>query len=53
MLRLLHTLDAWVAEIPPHAAPQRFGNLAFRAWGARLEEVRVPPPSLLLLVPPH
>ncbi|KAG6816667.1 hypothetical protein H0H87_004027 [Tephrocybe sp. NHM501043] len=37
-LELLNTLDRWIGEIPPLDSPQRFGNLAFRTWGARLEE---------------
>ncbi|KAG6901966.1 hypothetical protein C0995_006195 [Termitomyces sp. Mi166 len=38
-LELLNTLDRWIDEIPPLQSPQRFGNLAFRTWGTRLEEV--------------
>ncbi|KAG2064977.1 Phosphotyrosyl phosphatase activator [Suillus decipiens] len=38
ILALLDTLSNWVDEIPPLPTPQRFGNLAFRTWGARLEE---------------
>lgn len=38
-LELLNTLDLWIDEIPPLQSAQRFGNLAFRTWGARLEEV--------------
>ncbi|KAG2341177.1 Phosphotyrosyl phosphatase activator [Suillus weaverae] len=38
LLALLDTLSNWVDEIPPLQTPQRFGNLAFRTWGARLEE---------------
>ncbi|KAG6820161.1 hypothetical protein H0H93_004598 [Arthromyces matolae] len=37
-LELLGTLDRWIDEIPPLESPQRFGNLAFRTWGTRLEE---------------
>ncbi|KAH9917275.1 Phosphotyrosyl phosphatase activator [Fomitopsis serialis] len=37
MVALLDTLDGWIDEIPPLPTPQRFGNLAFRAWGKRLE----------------
>ncbi|KAI0926334.1 hypothetical protein AcV5_008826 [Taiwanofungus camphoratus] len=37
MLSLLDTLDRWIDEIPPLPTPQRFGNLAFRTWGKRLE----------------
>lgn len=37
---LLDKLDKWIEEIPPHPTPQRFGNLAFRTWGKKLEEVR-------------
>lgn len=41
---LLDTLESWIADIPPQPTPQRFGNLAFREWGKRLEEVRPLPP---------
>ena len=41
MIALLDTLDAWIDEIPPLPTPQRYGNLAFRTWGKRLESVRV------------
>ena len=41
LLKLLDTLDQWIDEIPPLQSPQRFGNLAFRTWGNRLEEVSV------------
>ncbi|KAN0063468.1 Serine/threonine-protein phosphatase 2A activator 1 [Thecaphora frezii] len=37
LVRLLHTLNSWTDEIEPQSKPQRFGNLAFRDWGARLE----------------
>ena len=40
VVRLLGVLDGWIDEIPPLPTPQRFGNLAFRAWGKRLETVR-------------
>lgn len=40
MLDLLDKLDSWIDEIPPLPTPQRFGNLAFRTWGKRLEDVR-------------
>src|SRR5216683_2895532 len=40
VLGLLDQLDKWIDEIPPLPTPQRFGNLAFRTWGERLEEVR-------------
>lgn len=43
LLSMLDTLDRWIEEIPPLATPQRFGNLAFRTWGRRLEDVRVSP----------
>jgi serine/threonine-protein phosphatase 2A activator len=41
-LEILDTLDGWIDEIPPFDSPQRFGNLAFRTWGKRLDEVRLP-----------
>ncbi|KAH9948579.1 Phosphotyrosyl phosphatase activator [Amylocystis lapponica] len=37
IISLIDTLDRWVDEIPPLPTPQRFGNLAFRTWGKRLE----------------
>ncbi|KAH9838735.1 Phosphotyrosyl phosphatase activator [Rhodofomes roseus] len=37
MIALLDTLDGWIDEIPPLPTPQRYGNLAFRTWGKRLE----------------
>ena len=39
MLGLLDELDGWIDEVPPLPTPQRFGNLAFRTWGERLEQV--------------
>ncbi|KAI0319067.1 serine/threonine-protein phosphatase 2A activator 1 [Amylostereum chailletii] len=38
VLLMLSILDTWIEEIPPLPTPQRFGNLAFRTWGKRLEE---------------
>ncbi|PIL28105.1 hypothetical protein GSI_09756 [Ganoderma sinense ZZ0214-1] len=38
VITLLDKLDGWIDEIPPLPTPQRFGNLAFRSWGKRLEE---------------
>ncbi|WFD21086.1 Serine/threonine-protein phosphatase 2A activator 1 [Malassezia caprae] len=38
VLALLIELDTWTDEIAPLAGSQRFGNLAFRTWGARLAE---------------
>lgn len=38
---LLDELQMWTQEIEPLKTPQRFGNLAFRTWGQRLEEVSV------------
>lgn len=35
----MSALDRWIDEIPPLPTPQRFGNLAFRTWGKRLEDV--------------
>ncbi|PSS34024.1 hypothetical protein PHLCEN_2v1928 [Hermanssonia centrifuga] len=37
LLAMLDTLDKWIDDILPLATPQRFGNLAFRTWGKRLE----------------
>jgi serine/threonine-protein phosphatase 2A activator len=39
VLGLLGELDRWIDEVPPLPTPQRFGNLAFRKWGERLEQV--------------
>lgn len=38
LIALLDVLDVWIDEIPPLQTPQRFGNLAFRTWGQRLED---------------
>ncbi|PWN40431.1 hypothetical protein IE81DRAFT_325597 [Ceraceosorus guamensis] len=38
VMDVLQELDKWTAEIQPHTGAQRFGNLAFRDWGARLEQ---------------
>ncbi|KAA1467275.1 Phosphotyrosyl phosphatase activator [Dentipellis sp. KUC8613] len=38
VVTMLDTLDGWIDEIPPQPTPQRFGNLAFRTWGKRLED---------------
>ncbi|PWO00689.1 Phosphotyrosyl phosphatase activator, partial [Tilletiopsis washingtonensis] len=38
VLGLLAELARWTDEIAPLQSPQRFGNLAFRTWGARCEE---------------
>jgi len=38
VLAVLDELDTWIDETPPLQTPQRFGNLAFRTWGKRLEE---------------
>ncbi|KIJ52464.1 hypothetical protein M422DRAFT_26057 [Sphaerobolus stellatus SS14] len=37
-ISMLDELDSWIDEIPPRPTPQRFGNLAFRDYGERLEE---------------
>jgi serine/threonine-protein phosphatase 2A activator len=41
VLGLLDELDRWIDEVPPLPTPQRFGNLAFRTWGERLEQVLI------------
>jgi len=49
IMNLLDTIDSWIDEIPPLESPQRFGNLAFRTWGKKLEDVRRPPSISILL----
>jgi serine/threonine-protein phosphatase 2A activator len=39
LCRLLDELSTWIDEIPPSTGPRRFGNVAFREWMRRLEEV--------------
>ncbi|KAJ7639392.1 serine/threonine-protein phosphatase 2A activator 1 [Roridomyces roridus] len=57
LLALLDSLDAWIDEIPAQASPQRFGNLAFRTWGRRLEQesesllARLLPPEYTTVIP--
>ncbi|KAK0557751.1 Serine/threonine-protein phosphatase 2A activator 1 [Tilletia horrida] len=41
ILNLFAELDRWTAGIPREGGPQRFGNIAFRKWGQRLEEEAV------------
>ena len=36
---LLDVLNTYIDEIPPAKGPRRFGNIAFRQWIRRLEEV--------------
>ena len=50
LLDLVNTFDKWIDEIPPLPTPQRFGNLAFRTWGKRLEDVGLPNSSDLNFV---
>jgi len=35
---MLDVLNSWIDEIPPLPTPQRFGNLAFRSYGQKLQE---------------
>jgi serine/threonine-protein phosphatase 2A activator len=37
--RILDILNTYIDEIPPSTGPRRFGNIAFREWIRRLEEV--------------
>jgi len=39
ILGLLDVFESWIEAIPPSTGPRRFGNVAFRQWIARLEEV--------------
>lgn len=36
---VLDILNTWIDEVPPSTGPRRFGNVAFREWMQRLEEV--------------
>ncbi|KAG8834040.1 Serine/threonine-protein phosphatase 2A activator 1 [Serendipita sp. 399] len=38
IVQFLDELKGWVDEIPPYGDRQRFGNLAFRDWGKRLQQ---------------
>ncbi|RPD54795.1 PTPA-domain-containing protein [Lentinus tigrinus ALCF2SS1-7] len=53
IIAMLDTLDGWIDEIPPLPTPQRFGNLAFRTWGKRLEQEAPALLSALLPGPLH
>lgn len=46
LVSILDTLESWIEEIPLRQDPQRFGNLAFRDWGQRLNEVQTTSPSV-------
>ncbi|EIN03933.1 Phosphotyrosyl phosphatase activator [Punctularia strigosozonata HHB-11173 SS5] len=53
LLTVLAELSSWVDDIPPLPTPQRFGNLAFRAWGQRLDTETDRLLSTLLEHSPH
>jgi serine/threonine-protein phosphatase 2A activator len=36
---VLDVLNTYIDEIPPSTGPRRFGNVAFREWIKRLDEV--------------
>lgn len=38
IIHLLDVLSGWIDEIPPIQQPQRFGNVAFKAWYNRLKD---------------
>jgi len=38
LLKILETMENWIAEIPPVTQPQRFGNKAYRDWFQRLHD---------------
>lgn len=37
--KVLDKLNEYIDEVPPSTEPRRFGNVAFRQWIQRLEEV--------------
>lgn len=39
IVSILDKLDEWAEDTPLRLDAQRFGNLAFRDWGRRVEEV--------------
>ena len=45
---LLDILNSWIDEIEPSTGPRRFGNIAFRTWIKRLEEVHPPRENWLM-----
>src|ERR1700737_1725852 len=36
---MLDVLNTWIDQVPPSTGPRRFGNVAFRQWIQRVEEV--------------
>eukprot|EP00842_Homolaphlyctis_polyrhiza_P005675 jgi/Hompol1/6108/HPOL_002225-RA len=38
IVEMLNVLDSWIDDIPPEPTPQRFGNISFRKWVARLKQ---------------
>ena len=36
---VLEVLNTYIDEIPPSTGPRRYGNIAFRKWTERMEEV--------------
>lgn len=47
-LRLLETLNNFINEFPPLESNQRFGNLAFRDWNLKLQDLALPLTKSLL-----
>ncbi|TIB99656.1 PTPA-domain-containing protein [Wallemia mellicola] len=41
LITLFKELDSWIDDIKPIDTPQRYGNIAFRDWGNRLEQLLV------------
>ena len=39
--QILDVLNGYIDEIPPSTGPRRFGNVAFREWIKRLDEVKM------------
>jgi serine/threonine-protein phosphatase 2A activator len=39
---VLDVLNSYIDGIPPSTGPRRFGNIAFREWVKKMEQVRYP-----------
>jgi serine/threonine-protein phosphatase 2A activator len=39
IVEVLDVLNTWIDQVPPSTGPRRFGNVAFRQWIKRVEEV--------------
>ncbi|KAI8902205.1 hypothetical protein BC833DRAFT_616862 [Globomyces pollinis-pini] len=47
-IHLLDVLDSWIDEFPPETTEQRYGNVSFRKWHAKLQSNLIEQQSTLI-----